>query len=59
MSSQEKTNAPGERPGLQHKLDIKPIDDIYADGKPYKGADKLVGKNAWISGGDSGIGMFP
>lgn len=56
MNTVEKENKPGERPGAQHKLDLTPIDDIYANGKPYKGADKLVGKSAWISGGDSGIG---
>lgn len=51
-------NHPGERPGKQHRFpdDLKPIDDIYPNGKPYKGAAKLEGKVAWISGGDSGIG---
>ncbi|KAJ3826796.1 NAD(P)-binding protein [Lentinula raphanica] len=36
--------------------DLKPVDDVYANGKPYKGSGKLEGKVAWISGGDSGIG---
>jgi len=51
-------NRPGERPGKQHRFpeDVKPVDDIYANGKPYKGNGKLEGKVAWISGGDSGIG---
>jgi hypothetical protein len=31
-----------------------PIDDIYADGTPYKGADKLKGKVCLTTGGDSG-----
>ncbi|KAJ4501370.1 NAD(P)-binding protein [Lentinula lateritia] len=51
-------NQPGERPGKQYRFpdDLKPIDDVYANGKPYKGSRKLEGKVAWISGGDSGIG---
>ncbi|KAJ3937542.1 MAG: oxidoreductase [Lentinula lateritia] len=51
-------NQPGERPGKQYRFpdDLKPIDDVYANGKPYKGSGKLEGKVAWISGGDSGIG---
>ncbi|KIK65667.1 hypothetical protein GYMLUDRAFT_258380 [Collybiopsis luxurians FD-317 M1] len=54
----EAQNRPGERPGKQFRFpeDLKPVDDIYANGKPYKGNGKLEGKTAWISGGDSGIG---
>jgi hypothetical protein len=33
-----------------------PLDDIMADGSKYKPAGKLAGKNAIITGGDSGIG---
>jgi len=33
-----------------------PIDDVYADGTPYKAADKLMGKVILTTGGDSGIG---
>ncbi|KAJ3974609.1 NAD(P)-binding protein, partial [Lentinula raphanica] len=45
-------------PGKQFRFseDLKPVDDVYANGKPYKGSGKLEGKVAWISGGDSGIG---
>ena len=43
-------------PGAQHKLDPPPLDDITADGKPYKPAGKLEGKKALITGADSGIG---
>lgn len=43
-------------PGEQKKLDPAPIDDITADGKPYKAAGKLEGMTALITGGDSGIG---
>ncbi|KAH7873285.1 NAD-P-binding protein [Lentinula edodes] len=51
-------NQPGERPGKQYRFpdDLKPVDDVYANGKLYKGSGKLEGKVAWISGGDSGIG---
>jgi len=52
----DKQNKPGGRPGLQHKFEVKPIDDVYPNGKPYKGAGKLEGKVALIAGGDSGIG---
>ncbi|KAF5362885.1 hypothetical protein D9758_007047 [Tetrapyrgos nigripes] len=52
----DKQNKPEGRPGGQAQFERKPIDDIYADGKPYKGSGKLEGKVAWISGGDSGIG---
>ncbi|THH07048.1 hypothetical protein EW145_g3652 [Phellinidium pouzarii] len=44
-------------PGKQHGvLDPQPVDDITADGKPYKPAGKLDGKVALITGADSGIG---
>lgn len=43
-------------PGLQRKLDPKPLDDVTADGKPYKSAGKLDGRTALITGADSGIG---
>lgn len=43
-------------PGLQKKLNPPPIDDITADGKPYKAAGKLEGRTAIITGADSGIG---
>jgi len=43
-------------PGLQSKLDPPPIDDITADGKPYKPSGKLEGRTAIITGADSGIG---
>ncbi|KAJ3777526.1 hypothetical protein FB446DRAFT_717313 [Lentinula raphanica] len=54
----EAQNHPDERPGKQFRFseDLKPVDDVYANGKPYKGSGKLEGKVAWISGGDSGIG---
>ncbi|TBU63683.1 NAD(P)-binding protein [Dichomitus squalens] len=43
-------------PGAQHKLNPPPLDDITADGKPYKPAGKLEGRKALITGADSGIG---
>ncbi|KAF7972199.1 hypothetical protein HWV62_18682 [Athelia sp. TMB] len=43
-------------PGSQRKLDPQPIDDITADGKPYKPAGKLEGRKVIITGADSGIG---
>ncbi|GAA6064559.1 hypothetical protein JCM10212_006205 [Sporobolomyces blumeae] len=43
-------------PGKQHTMPEKPIDDVYPDGTPYKGADKLKGKVVLTTGGDSGIG---
>ncbi|KAH9951037.1 hypothetical protein B0H21DRAFT_859908 [Amylocystis lapponica] len=43
-------------PGLQHKLDPQPLNDVTADGKPYKAAGKLDGLSAIITGADSGIG---
>ncbi|KAI8980752.1 NAD-P-binding protein [Trametes punicea] len=49
---QEQARAPGK----QHKLDPPPLDDVTADGKPYKPAGKLEGRKAIITGADSGIG---
>ena len=49
---QEQSNAPG----LQGKLDPQPLNDVTADGKPYKSANKLEGQAAIVTGGDSGIG---
>ncbi|KAI0673395.1 NAD-P-binding protein [Trametes maxima] len=49
---QEQANAPGK----QRKLDPPPLDDVTADGKPYKPANKLEGRKALITGADSGIG---
>jgi len=43
-------------PGKQHLLNTPPLDDILADGTKYKAAGKLEGKNAVVTGGDSGIG---
>lgn len=43
-------------PGKQWRLDPPPIDDITADGKPYKPAGKLEGRKVIVTGGDSGIG---
>ncbi|KAK6910699.1 hypothetical protein I203_104731 [Kwoniella mangroviensis CBS 8507] len=43
-------------PGKQVPLNPPPLDDVLADGTKYKAAGKLEGKNAAITGGDSGIG---
>ena len=43
-------------PGLHHKLNPTPIDDVTADGKPYKASVKLGGKALIMTGADSGIG---
>jgi hypothetical protein len=43
-------------PGQQHPLNPAPLDDVLADGTKYKPADKLKGKKAVVTGGDSGIG---
>lgn len=43
-------------PGQQGPLEPAPLDDVLADGTKYKAAGKLEGKNAVITGGDSGIG---
>ena len=45
-----------ELPGKQVRLDPPPFDDVLADGTKYKPAGKLEGKNAVVTGGDSGIG---
>ena len=47
----------GSAPGLQGKLDPQPLNDVTADGKPYKAAKKLEGQAAIVTGGDSGIGL--
>jgi hypothetical protein len=44
------------KPGLQAPLKPAPFDDVLQDGSKYKAAGKLQGKNAVITGGDSGIG---
>lgn len=41
-----------EKPGLEGRMTPKPR---YMN-PPYKGADKLMGKAALVTGGDSGIG---
>ena len=51
--TQNQERQPGEQKG---KLDPQPVDDVTADGKPYKAAQKLDGKVALLTGGDSGIG---
>lgn len=42
----------GRQPGVEEQMDPEPI----YDDKEYKGAEKLKGKTALITGGDSGIG---
>jgi len=44
------------RPGRQRDLNPPPVNDVTADGKPYKAAGKLEGKSVIITGADSGIG---
>lgn len=56
LLEQAESNKAGERPGKQSNLRLNAVDDIYANGKPYVGANKLEGKKAIITGGDSGIG---
>ncbi|PCH33883.1 NAD(P)-binding protein [Wolfiporia cocos MD-104 SS10] len=46
-----------DAPGLREKLDPQPLNDVTADGKPYKAANKLGGQTAVITGADSGIGL--
>ncbi len=41
-----------EKPGNEHNLDVEPMYDAPF----YKGSEKLAGKVALITGGDSGIG---
>lgn len=43
-------------PGQHYKLNPIPINDITADGTPYKAAGKLEGRIAIVTGADSGIG---
>ncbi|KAF9819912.1 hypothetical protein IEO21_01773 [Rhodonia placenta] len=50
---QEQTDAPG----LQAKLNPQPINDVTADGKPYKASGKLEEQSVIITGADSGIGL--
>ena len=45
----DKQNHPGGRPGSQAALKVKAVDDVYANGKPYKGSDKLAGKVSLIT----------
>ncbi|WVO14614.1 hypothetical protein L204_102251 [Cryptococcus depauperatus] len=45
-----------DMPGKQAPLDPTPFDDTLADGTKYKPAGKLEKKNAFVTGGDSGIG---
>jgi NAD(P)-dependent dehydrogenase (short-subunit alcohol dehydrogenase family) len=56
QGSSKPKSFPGEKqtrqPGREHKMDIKP--EFIR--KNYKGSDKLKGKVALITGGDSGIG---
>ncbi len=42
----------GHRPGLESEMSPKPV----SDDRKYRGSDKLKGKVALITGGDSGIG---
>jgi len=49
-------NMQGPIPGQQHPMDPAPLDDVMVDGSKYLAAGKLKGKNAIITGGDSGIG---
>ncbi|EJD05476.1 NAD-binding protein [Fomitiporia mediterranea MF3/22] len=50
---QEQQGAPGKQQGT---LEPQPVDDVTADGKPYRPSGKLEGKAALITGADSGIG---
>ncbi|WP_080054921.1 SDR family oxidoreductase [Spirosoma aerolatum] len=52
MEIETKPQHQNEQPGLEYKMDPEPI-YIRDD---YEGADKLKGKIALITGGDSGIG---
>jgi len=55
MSSVEAPNFPPQQqqqPGREHEMTPRP----ESQGKRYRGADKLLGKTALITGGDSGIG---
>jgi len=53
---QEFKDSQDSRPGKQHTMPDKPIDDMYPDGTPYLSANRLAGKVALVTGGDSGIG---
>ena len=50
---QYQEDVPGKQKGV---LDPQPVDDVTADGKPYRASGKLEGKAALITGADSGIG---
>lgn len=50
---QDQPGAPGKQRGA---LEPQPVDDVTADGRPYKASGKLEGKAALITGADSGIG---
>ena len=52
-SKQDQPGAPGKQRG---RLEPQPVDDVTADGVPYKAAGKLQGKAALVTGADSGIG---
>jgi len=39
-----------DRPGKQHTMPEKPIDDMYSDGTPYLSANRLAGKVALVTG---------
>jgi NAD(P)-dependent dehydrogenase (short-subunit alcohol dehydrogenase family) len=56
MAQQQKTQQPPQhqnrQPGIESEMTPRP----RADDKTYKGSDKLLGKVALITGGDSGIG---
>ncbi|GAA6015843.1 hypothetical protein JCM10207_008815 [Rhodosporidiobolus poonsookiae] len=56
LEKQQQGGEDSRPPGQQHKMQTEIIDDVYADGKPYKGSGKLEGKVLLITGGDSGIG---
>ncbi|KII93166.1 hypothetical protein PLICRDRAFT_99595 [Plicaturopsis crispa FD-325 SS-3] len=43
-------------PGSQIRLDPPPLDDVTADGLPYKSSGKLEGRAIIVTGADSGIG---
>ncbi|GAA6028591.1 hypothetical protein JCM8097_007299 [Rhodosporidiobolus ruineniae] len=58
-AEKEKAGQGGEGsrpPGKQYGMYETPVDDVYADGKPYRAVGKLEGKVILITGGDSGIG---
>lgn len=52
MPDEIKSEQLEDRPGREYKMETQPI----YDDKEYKGYDRLKGKTAIITGGDSGIG---